>query len=57
VLDLVSQSKCSAYDCEFVALANLLGTVLVTEDKPLLKAFPKVCRSLAEALEGDITRR
>ena len=57
VLDLVTRSECTAYDCEFVALADTLDTVLVTEDKALLKAFPKVCMSLAAALEGDLVRR
>ena len=56
VLELLTQSKCSAYDCEFVALANALKTVLVTEDKALLKAFPKVCRLLTEANAGKLTR-
>lgn len=41
VLALVRDSECSAYDCEFVALAARLGTKLVTMDKKLLKAFPK----------------
>ncbi|MBK7614074.1 MAG: type II toxin-antitoxin system VapC family toxin [Burkholderiales bacterium] len=40
VLELVRDSDCSAYDCEFVALAKQLKTRLVTEDKKLLKAFP-----------------
>lgn len=40
VLQLVRDSDCSAYDCEFVALANKLNTPLVTVDKKLLKAFP-----------------
>ena len=40
VLDLVRDSDCSAYDCEFVALAISLGVKLVTEDKRILKAFP-----------------
>lgn len=40
VLDLVRSSDCSAYDCEFVALAMQLNTKLVTEDKKLLRAFP-----------------
>lgn len=40
VLELVRDSDCSAYDCEFVALAMTLGVKLVTEDKKLLKAFP-----------------
>ncbi len=46
VLELVQASNCSAYDCEFVALAQSLGTTLVTMDTKLLKAFPKVARSL-----------
>lgn len=40
VISLVSASGCSAYDCEFVALAEELKTVLVTSDKQLLKKFP-----------------
>ena len=50
VLGLVARSKCSAYDCEFVALAGALGTMLVTEDKALLNAFPDLCRSLSDAV-------
>lgn len=46
VLELVVQSKCSAYDCEFVALAQDLGVPLVTADRQLLKAFPKTAVSL-----------
>ncbi len=41
VLELVRDSDCSAYDCEFVALAVKLDTILVTMDKKLLRAFPK----------------
>ncbi len=40
VLELVRDSDCSAYDCEFVALASKLNTRLVTVDKKLLRAFP-----------------
>ena len=40
VLELVRDSDCSAYDCEFVALAARLDTYLVTMDKKLLRAFP-----------------
>jgi predicted nucleic acid-binding protein len=42
VLELVRDSDCSAYDCEFVALARQLGVKLVTQDGKLLKAFPEV---------------
>ena len=40
VLELVRDSDCSAYDCEFVALAMNLGVALVTMDAKLLRAFP-----------------
>jgi predicted nucleic acid-binding protein len=46
VLDLVVQSKCTAYDCEFVALAMDLGVPLVTTDKQILRAFPKIAVSM-----------
>ena len=40
VLELVRDSDCSAYDCEFIALAIKLNTKLVTVDKKLLREFP-----------------
>ena len=46
VLELVRDSDCSAYDCEFVALAMKLKTKLVTMDGKLLRAFPKHAISL-----------
>ena len=46
VLALVRDSGCSAYDCEFIALAQQLGTPLVTMDKKLLKAFPGCAMAL-----------
>ena len=46
VLKLVASSSCSAYDCEFVALAKDLGIPLVTVDKKILREFPKVAVSL-----------
>ena len=46
VLELVRNSDCSAYDCEFVALAVQLETKLVTMDGKLLRAFPKVAVAL-----------
>jgi len=46
VLNLVRMSDCTAYDCEFVALANALGVRLVTMDKKLLRNFPHVAEPL-----------
>ena len=48
VLELVSKSDCSAYDCEFVALAYELNLNLYTSDKRLLKVFPDITVSLRE---------
>ena len=46
VLELVRDSDCSAYDCEFIALARRLNTRLVTVDKKLLRAFPTQAMAL-----------
>jgi len=42
VMSLVSDSSCSAYDCEFVALADDLNVPLVTFDKKILGEFPNL---------------
>jgi predicted nucleic acid-binding protein len=47
VLRLSKDSGCSAYDCEYVALAQYLNVSLVTADKQLLKAFASVTESLS----------
>lgn len=49
VLELVRDSDCSAYDCEFVALAAQIETPLVTMDGKLLRAFPNIAVSLTRA--------
>jgi predicted nucleic acid-binding protein len=40
VLRLAHESGCSAYDCEYIALAEHLDVKLVSADKKLCKAFP-----------------
>jgi predicted nucleic acid-binding protein len=49
VLELVRDSDCTAYDCEFVALAMRLELKVVTMDGKLLKAFPKHTTALSAA--------
>lgn len=46
VVDKVAASTCSAYDCEYVALAEDGGAVLVTSDKQILRSFPTLAVSL-----------
>lgn len=46
VLELVGRSTCSAYDCEFVALAEDLHVPLITMDQEILREFPKIAVSL-----------
>ncbi|MFM8931192.1 MAG: type II toxin-antitoxin system VapC family toxin [Gemmataceae bacterium] len=48
VLRLAQNSGCSAYDCEYVALARALQIKLVSHDKKLARAFPKTALSLSE---------
>lgn len=46
VLGLAKSSKCSAYNCEFVTLAQQLNVMLVTSDKKVLTAFSKTAVSM-----------
>jgi predicted nucleic acid-binding protein len=46
ILRLVAASRCSAYDCEFIALAEEHRVPLLTVDRQLLRSFPRVAIAL-----------
>ncbi|HKI46404.1 MAG TPA: type II toxin-antitoxin system VapC family toxin [Balneolales bacterium] len=48
VMSFVANSSCSAYDCEFLALADDLNIKLVTFDKKIIREFPKIAISPQE---------
>jgi predicted nucleic acid-binding protein len=52
VLGLAAASSCSAYDCEFVALASDLGVPLVTVDQQILDQFPDIAIGLGRFVAG-----
>ena len=49
VLKLAKSSGCSAYDCEFIALAQYLEVQLISADAKLCKAFPDCATLLVDA--------
>ena len=48
VLVLAAQFGCSACGCEYVELAQRLDVPLLTANKKLVAAFPKICRALKQ---------
>lgn len=46
VLELAHGSNCTAYDCEFVSIAEKFNLPLVTSDKKLLATFPDIAVSM-----------
>ena len=52
VLELVNQSKCSSYDCEYIALAEDINVPLVTRDKRIIREFPTKAMSVEKFLKS-----
>lgn len=50
ILRCARDSGCSAYDCEYVALARFLGVKLATLDRRVLKAWPDLAREPRQLL-------
>lgn len=53
VLTLMSESTCSSYDCEFVALASEFDVKLVTFDNKILAEFPTIAIHPKDFAAGD----
>ena len=53
VLEIASKLAVSAYDATYLAAAEALDTPLVTEDRRLLRAAPKITRSLESFATGS----
>lgn len=52
VMNLVATSRCSAYDAEYISLAQSFSIPLVTSDRRLCESFPTVAVSPAEFLSA-----
>lgn len=52
VMRLAVESGCSAYDCEFIALARYFRVPLATNDGTLLRAFPDTAQSIQRILKS-----
>ena len=49
-LEMASETGLSAYDCEFLVVAQEVNSQLLTEDKKVLERFPELAVSLNEFL-------
>jgi len=53
IMQLVKNSQCSAYDCEFVALAQYIDAPFITADKKILREFPNIAKSVNSYLATE----
>jgi predicted nucleic acid-binding protein len=53
VLNHAHDSRRSAYDCEFVAVAAALGVPLVTSDRQLVSSFPRIAVDIRDFGAGE----
>ncbi len=53
VMRKVATSSCTAYDCEYVALAEDLKVKLITSDRDILRAFPRLTLSMKAFAEAE----
>jgi predicted nucleic acid-binding protein len=53
VLNCIARSQRSAYDCEFIALAEDFGTRLLTTDQALIRDFPVVAIHLRDYVRSS----
>ena len=52
-LEMAASLSISGYDAQFLTLARQMGTVLVTEDKALLRKAPHLTRPLSDFKPGS----
>lgn len=48
IVELIEKYPCTGYDLEFLAVAQEMGTKLVTNDKEIIRYIPEVAVSLDE---------
>jgi predicted nucleic acid-binding protein len=48
IIQLITQSPCTAYDLEFVALAQQLEVPLITNDRQIIESFPATAVAAAD---------
>lgn len=49
-LRVAAETGVSAYDAQYIALAHHLGIFCVTEDQRLIRAFPRIARTIDDSL-------